>query len=462
MSGIIIAGTHSGCGKTTVTLGIMAALKKKGLTVQPFKAGPDFIDAGLHSLITGSPSRNLDLWMCGEEYVKKCFYRYSLGSEISIIEGVMGLYDGEFSTSRLAKVLDLPIILVVDAYGMAESAGAIVKGFSSYDDLSIAGVIFNRVASKSHYERIRRGISNVTVLGYIPKDISFKIPHRHLGLFVAEEKPITKENIERLTSAVLEHIDINEIERISGAKGAIKNKNNTQLTPYPHNTILNDLRIAIAFDKAFCFYYEDNLDLLREAGAEIIRFSPLSDNTIPEADLIYVGGGYPELYAKRLSENISMLKAIYEWAESGRPIYAECGGLMYLSQGIYDLEGNFFKMVGIFPFVTGMKKERPYLGYREIELKKECLLGKSAERLRGHEFHYSEIIKSSNSSSLSMVYSLKNNKGEFLKVEGYRFKNVLASYVHIHFGSNPATTGNLINFIKEEHGKDNTYRARKP
>lgn len=490
MRGFVIAGTHSGCGKTTITLGLMAALKKGGLKVQPFKAGPDFIDSGLHRLVTGRHSRNLDTWMCGEEYVKQCFYKYATDADISIIEGVMGMYDGEYSTAKLAGLLNLPVILVVDAYGMAESAGAIVRGFVSYSPIHpftdspirIAGVIFNRVASERHYERLRNSIQDVAVMGYLPRDLDYEIPHRHLGLTVAEENPVAEKNIEKLADAVLEHIDMNRIlefpnagivpsfplvgNHSSSERLRTSRNDNNHLPIHPFSSASGGQAhspvIAIAYDKAFCFYYEDNLDLLKSASAEIIAFSPLSDSVIPDtADAIYIGGGYPELYARELSENKSMLKSINNWANSGKPIYAECGGLMYLSKGIYDFDGNFFELAGVLPFETEMKKGKSHLGYRELILKEDCILGKKGGKLKGHEFHYSEIKDSyelrvtsyelknkKDSKNLSLVtcYSLLNNNRD----EGYKFKNTLASYIHIHFGSDSEIARNFLNHIKEQ------------
>lgn len=461
--GIVIAGTHSGCGKTTITLGLMAALKKRGLKVQPFKAGPDFIDAGLHRMVTGRPSRNLDLWMCGEEYVKDCFYKYSQDADMAIIEGVMGMYDGECSTAKLAGLLNLPVILVVDAYGMAESAGAVVKGFASYSHLRqftdspirIAGVVFNRIASERHFERLNNSVKDVRVLGYLPRDLNFEIPHRHLGLTVVEENPLAEENMQRLADAVLKHINTDLLLNIASTPRPLH-----PLPPPPLQYFTASPLIAVAYDRAFSFYYEDNLDLLRDAGAEIIVFSPIANVSVPaDADALYIGGGYPELYARELSENSSMLKSINEWADSKRPIYAECGGLMYLSRGIYDPDGNFFPMAGIFSFETRMKKERAHLGYREILLKEDCILGKKGERLRGHEFHYSEIVDNSYESGV-MSYELKNEKKSRPlncysllhgnRDEGYVFKNTLASYVHVHFGSNPCIAQNFVNFISQE------------
>ena len=225
MSGLVIAGTHSGCGKTTVTLGILAALKKKNYTVQPFKAGPDFIDTGLHRTITGRVSRNLDVWMCGREYVKELYHRHSAEADAAVVEGVMGLYDGKTSTADLAVMLGLPVILVVDAYGMAESAAAIVRGFRDQGSeirVNIAGVIFNRIGSERHYQRIKNSIKDVQVLGYLPRNLDFKIPHRHLGLIVAEEDPIGAEEIDKLADSVLEHIDIEFLVRKCGSAEARK------------------------------------------------------------------------------------------------------------------------------------------------------------------------------------------------------------------------------------------------
>ena len=474
--GVMIAGTHSGCGKTTITLGILAALKKKGLKIQSFKAGPDFIDAGLHRIITRRPSRNLDIWMCGEDYVKACFHKHSMDADISIIESVMGLYDGDFNAANLADLLNLPIVLVVDAYGMAESAGAVVKGFVEFRTRNtdnppsppfskggmggfISGVIFNKVASENHYRRLKNSIRDVEVLGYLQRDLNYEIPHRHLGLTVAEESPITEENIEKLADAVLEHIDLDQIVR--SLEFRVRSNYSFEISNSKLKTQNSKLlRIAIAYDKAFCFYYEDNLDFLREAGAELVTFSPISDSKIPDnVNAIYIGGGYPELHAEELSRNISMLESTHNWADSGKPIYAECGGLMYLSQGINDFNGNFLKMTGIFPFETqippypplakgGMGGLRPHLGYREILLKDDCIIGKRGARVRGHEFHYSEIKESSNTGHSSQ-YKVKDGSGQNIQDEGYKFKNTLASYIHIHFGSHPDIAGNFVRFIKK-------------
>ena len=455
MPGIVIAGTHSGCGKTTTTIGLLAALKKKGLKVQPFKTGPDFIDTGLHRLITGVSSRNLDIWMCGKHAVIECYRKHSENADISVIEGAMGMYDGESGTAMLSSALGLPVLLVVDAYGMAESAGAIVTGFASYrpgaDQAAqsacapgVAGVIFNRVASESHFRRLKDSVRDIPVLGYLPRDVKFEIPHRHLGLVVAEEAPIDQDSINGLADAAANHIDIDQLLEIA------KHQSPGVTPGLKHSSGSGEvIKIAIAYDKAFCFYYEDNLDLLRQAGAEIVFSSPLSQSQIPAgADAVYIGGGYPELYAEALSGNSSMLASVNEWAKLGKPLYAECGGLMYLSQGIRDFEGNFFKMAGVLDFETRMRSSKPRLGYREVILEKDCILGKKGNCLRGHEFHYSEISTETRASVL--VYSVRDKSGNLLQHEGYQVNKTLASYIHLHFAGNMAIADNFIKYIKEK------------
>lgn len=460
MPGFVVAGTHSGCGKTTITLGLLAAFREKGLAVQSFKAGPDFIDAGLHGIITRRPSRNLDLWMCGPDYVRSCYGRHSSTAEISVVEGVMGLYDGNPSTADLASTLGIPVVLVVDAFGMAESAGALVKGFSEYGagldnnshglSCNFLGIIFNRVASERHFLRLAASIRDIPVIGYLPRDGGFEIPHRHLGLATAAEEPLDAGSLAQLAGAVLRHVDV---ERIVASLGVSEGRgNSTQEAAMPLFGT-SDMTVAVARDRAFCFYYEDNLDLLRQAGAGIVEFSPLRDSGIPEnADALYLGGGYPELYAGALSENRGMRESVREWVESGRHLYAECGGLMYLSRGIHDMEGRFFPMASVMPFETEMKKKRSRLGYREVRLAEDCVLGPEGAFLRGHEFHYSEIRdvpgKEDREGGARNIFLVRDNRGGDVACEGFRFRNTLASYVHLHFGSNPACAGNFINFVK--------------
>jgi cobyrinic acid a,c-diamide synthase len=386
--------------------------------------------------------------------VADCYKRYAADSDIAVIEGVMGMYDGEFSSAALARLLRVPILLVVDAYGMAESAGAMVRGFAGFEvrnsecgvngeKLNFAGVIFNRVGSESHYQRLRDSVRDVPVLGYLPRELDFEIPHRHLGLATAEENPLARENIEKLAETVLSHVYIDEIIRQAG----LLNKKERHRESARDAKEIKRFKIALAYDKAFSFYYEDNLDLLRAAGAEIIRFSPLVDRAIPDqVDAVYIGGGYPELHADLLSRNVSMLGSIRAWADAGKPLYAECGGLMYLSKGIRNFDEVFFPMAGVFAFETRMLR-KPKLAYREIVLNEDCILGESGERVRGHEFHYSEIVdgtrmmdegrRTRDEGPLTKIYLLRDKSGLAVAEEGFRYKNTLASYVHVHFGSNP-------------------------
>ena len=448
MRGIVIAGTHSGCGKTTVALGIMAALRKKGLVVQPFKTGPDFIDAGLHRLVVDRPSRNLDLWLCGQDYVSRCFRKHASEADFAVIEGVMGLHDGDRSTASLATLLQVPVVLVIDAYGMAESAGAMVQGYREFkmrnadNALKFAGVIFNRVSTESHFARLRESVRDVPVLGYLPRDLDFEIPHRHLGLTTAEENPLAGQAIESLTDTIMRHIDIDAVIRNADSSGEERNDRDAAKAV----KTAREFKLAVAHDKAFSFYYEDNLDLFRDAGAEILRFSPLADPAIPDgADCIYIGGGYPELHAAALSANSSMRESVRAWADAGKPLYAECGGLMYLSRGIRDFDNTLFAMAGVFPFETRMMK-KPRLGYREIVLNEDCILGSRVEKYRGHEFHYSEIV----GEAAGTAYTMNDSRNKVLSPEGFKKGNALASYVHIHFGSNQRGVDYFARFIKGE------------
>jgi cobyrinic acid a,c-diamide synthase len=451
MNGIVIAGTHSGCGKTTVTLGLLSALVDRGITVQSFKAGPDFIDAGIHRLATGRQAINLDLWMCGEEGVNNSFCRYARLGEIAVLEGVMGMFDGTQGTASLAAMLGMPVVLVVDAYGMAESAGALVRGYAEWATSSgvrLAGVIFNRVGSERHFERIKSAVQDVEVLGYLPRDTAIEIPSRHLGLATAEEMPMTRQQVGSLAALIEKHV---LIERILELATPDSEASCERFIARPGRVAVT-MRIAIARDIAFSFYYDENLDLLRDAGAEIVTFSPLWDSRLPAGtNAVYIGGGYPELHAEQLSSNNAMRAAIREWATAGGLIYAECGGLMYLSKGIRDFKGRFFEMAGVLPFETDMRQRRSSLGYREIKLGKDCILGRTGAALRGHEFHYSEITSGQDMScsGIETVYDVADAQGISRGVEGYHTGPVLASYVHVHFGSNQRAARHFVNFVKK-------------
>lgn len=442
-SAFLIAGTHSGCGKTTLTLGIMAALRKRGLAVQPFKCGPDFIDPTLHRLVTGKISRNLDLWMCGHDFVKGCFAQHGREADVAVVEGVMGLFDGnESSSAALAKVLDLPVVLVVDARSTAESMAAVVKGFETLDpEVRLAGVIFNRVGSPRHLELLTNAVRQhcqAEILGHLPREVDFAIPDRHLGLHMGDEDPLSPAAIKQLAAAVTRYIDLDRLQGFSGGD-VDSSVSGSGRVAYAMDTG-KKIRLGLARDRAFCFYYEDNLDLLRRAGAEIIEFSPLADSHLPDnLDGIYLGGGYPELYGEQLAKNRTMLDDIRAWSAAGKPLYAECGGFMYLTEGLTDVEGRFFPMAGVYPVRARMKKGRVALGYREAQLTADSMLGGGGRKLRGHEFHYSEI--DAVDSCVARCYRLGDGRQE-----GYQINNTLGGYLHLHFGFSPEAAANLVRF----------------
>lgn len=437
----IISGTSSGSGKTTVALGLMAAFRARGLRVQPFKCGPDFIDPGLHQLVTGTVSRNLDLWMSGEEFVRSTFAGHCRSADIAIIEGVMGMFDGGLSSSgSLARTLAIPGILVLDVRSMAESAAAIVKGFEMLlPGAAPIGVILNRIASDRHLQLVSDAIRqhcSAEVLGYLPRSLEFSIPSRHLGLLTGDEAPLGPRALQLLADTVACHIDL---DRILALRAFLPERESTVLA----EAQTRPCRIAVARDKAFCFYYEDNFDLLRRAGAELVFFSPVEDVRLPrDLDAIYLGGGYPELYAERLSTNTAMRTAIREWIENDRPVYAECGGFMYLTDGIVDHQGAFHPMVGAFPVQARMQEKRASLGYRQLQTTIPCCFGPPGTILRGHEFHYSNIDPMP--PRIARIYEVNNGTRE-----GYAYRRVLGGYMHLHFGFAPPVVRNFINYCLE-------------
>lgn len=437
----IISGTSSGSGKTTVALGLMAAFREKGYQVQPFKCGPDFIDPGLHQLVTGKISRNLDLWMAGEGFSAETLLYNSQNVDIAIIEGVMGMFDGGHSSSgTLSAFFDIPNVLVLDVRSMAESAAAIVKGFATLNPKAkLAGVILNKIASPRHLELVCGAIKehcDVEILGYLPRTIDFTIPSRHLGLLTGDESPISQQSIKLLAQSVIDHIDLEKLYSLSRPP---------QFPPLvaTREAQRATCRIGVARDKAFCFYYEDNFDILKASGAELVFFSPLQDTHLPEKiDGLYLGGGYPELYGRELSANHQLKDEITEWIKSDRAVYAECGGFMYLTEGITDHDDIFHPMVGAFPVKARMKKQRASLGYREITTVKESCFGPAGTLLRGHEFHYSHIDKMPE--QISRVYNVNN-----ATPEGYSTRRVLGGYMHLHFGYSPDVAHAFINYCRE-------------
>ncbi|HSL05582.1 MAG TPA: cobyrinate a,c-diamide synthase [Nitrospiraceae bacterium] len=443
---LVIAGTHSGVGKTTVTLALLAALKVRGRQVQPFKAGPDFIDPSHHSAVTGRPSHNLDGWMLEEVVNRDIFTRAAVDADISIIEGMMGLFDGSSpvseigSTAELAKQLDAPVFLVIDGSAMARSAAAMVSGYAKFDPaLRVAGVLFNRVGSEGHYKLLKEAVereTDVVAVGYLRPDQAVTISDRHLGLVTAMEQG-TGELYGRLAKAAEETVDLDRIEGLA--------RSSRELTAMVLQPVMRTqgrtVRIGVAQDLAFCFYYPDNLELLEREGAEVVKFSPMNDQVLPDVDMLYLGGGYPELHGRQLSGNVTMRTAIRQFAERGGTIYAECGGMMYLTQSICDFDGTSHEMVGLFPAEAVMKKPCLTLGYRTLELSQDCILGASGITARGHEFHYSTLVPRG---SLDYVCALRDAREESKGSDGLVVGNTLALYTHLHFASQPKIAKSLV------------------
>jgi len=460
---LLIAGTHSGVGKTTITLALMATLKKKRLKVQGFKVGPDYIDPSHHTMATGIPSRNLDTWMMGPEACLELFTRAAREADISVIEGVMGLYDGHSdgtgtgSTAHLAKLLGVPVILVMDAKGLGQSAAAMALGYKLLDpEVLLAGVILNNVASKTHLEYLKKpieGQAGLSVLAYMEKDTDLRIPERHLGLTPSQEFSENHNLYEDLAERLIwlgkrGPQEVASLTReIPPQRPRVFDVGETRRVAPTHS---NTIRLAIARDEAFHFYYQDNLDLLQSLGAQLLPFSPLRDNTLPrETDLIYIGGGFPELYASQLEANLPMRESIRQAAEKGVVVYAECGGLMYLMERLIDFEGRPYNMCGIFGGTSRMEKKRQALGYVTVRAREDNLLCKRGETLRGHVFHWSRLVDVSKDSQ-KFAYGLEKCTGDVpanLGQDGLQKDNVLASYVHVHFAQNPALAMNLLSYV---------------
>lgn len=449
---LLIAAPASGCGKTTVTLGLLAALRRRGLAVAPFKVGPDYIDPGHHAAVCGRPSRNLDGWMCGEDWVRASFARGCAGAQLALVEGVMGLFDGAAgdsdvgSSAEIARWLDASVVLVVDARSQARSVAALVKGFVDFDPaLRFAGVVLNRVGSARHAELLGTALASVPglppLLGCLPREGQIALPERHLGLVTAADGGADYGALADLVEA---HLDL---EALLAAVGTRAFPAAAVSAPVPKRA-----RIGVARDKAFCFCYPENLELLEQAGAELVFFSPLADTRLPtDLDGLYLPGGYPELHAEGLSANRELLTEIRECAAAGLPVYAECGGFMLLGEGI---DGR--PMAGVFPATARMLERRQALGYREVTLAADGPLGPAGTVARGHEFHYSTLEMPA---QVARDYRLSRRGGVDLGREGYRLGNVLGSYVHLHFGSNPRLAGNFVRFCEKVKGEHQDLKS---
>ncbi|MFM7406749.1 MAG: cobyrinate a,c-diamide synthase [Cuspidothrix sp.] len=430
---IIIAGERSGVGKTTVTLTLLASLRRRGLKVQSFKVGPDYIDPMFHQYVTGLPSRNLDPVLTSESYIQKCFHLHASESEYSLVEGVMGLFDGvgelsNFgSTAHIARLLDIPIILVIDCSRLSGSVAAIAHGYCSFDSrIKIGGLILNRVGSERHLSLLQNSLAplQIPILGVLRRQDNITIPDRHLGLIPTGEIPELDQIIQSMADLGDAYFDWDQLL-------PLLKSSSSPITNSQFSTPNSSVKIAVARDQAFNFYYQDNLDLLQQLGAELVFWSPLDDTQLPkDIQGMYFGGGFPEVFAPQLSANISVIQAVKNAISAGIPTIAECGGLMYLCEQIIDFDHKCWPMVGILPTHAQMDK-RLTLGYRRAVVLENTFLMDMNRNVFGHEFHRSHVITNSSQPLFNTYrYDCDENTG----LEGWFLHNVHASYVHQHWG----------------------------
>ena len=440
---IVIAATQSGGGKTTLVTGLLAALRTRGLTVQSFKVGPDYIDLGYHRLASGRTGHNLDTWLVPEARLAEIFARECAGADIAVIEGVMGLYDGGrrgiSSTAAIAKALDAPVLLVIDAKSVGASAAATALGFRVYDSrLNLAGVLLNRLGSDTHEEMIREAMAGIDmpVYGVLRRDAALALPERHLGLTPVEENAAA-ETVRAIGERVEAGLDLDSILKLacSVSPMSISEVNRAEKAA--------PVRIGIARDEAFSFYYAASLAELEAYGAEIIAFSPLHDEALPEVDGVLIGGGFPEMFAAQLAENASMRASLCRAAEEGMPIYAECGGYMYLMQSLVDFDGVEHAMAGIFPARARMTEKLQMVGYVEAEQAVDTVLGSAGLLLHGHEFHFS-VEEAERAADLVRPFTFTKLRNGARYAAGCVYKNVLGSYLHLHFAGCQTVAENFV------------------
>jgi len=430
---LMIASVATDTGKTTVAAGIMGALREKGLRVQGFKVGPDYLDPTYHSRVTGRPSRNLDTWLMGREGVLDSYLRASKDADLSVIEGVMGLFDGSSATddaqssAEIARILSVPILLVLDAYGAGRSVALQVLGVRAMGrDLNVAGVILNRVGGEGHARLCTEAVvheTGIPVLGTLPNDPEISLPSRHLGLFGATSALDSK--LLRIVRMVQERVELESVLELA--------KSAADISHGPPHRVKGSggPRIGVAMDESFSFYYQDNLDLLRELGGEIVFFSPSGDPALPPAlDVVIIGGGYPEINASLLEANQKMRNDILSFSETGGRLYAECGGLMYLGQSLTTSEGNTHRMVGALDLSTSMSA-RLTLGYTELECIRDTAFSRPGNIFKGHEFHYSSPVHVSSDCKFSFI--VRKGRGIAEGKEGCTVHSTLALYSHLHF-----------------------------
>jgi cobyrinic acid a,c-diamide synthase len=462
---VIIAGDRSSAGKTTVCIGLLSALRARGLEVQGFKVGLDYIDPGFHTLVSGRPSRNLDGFLMSPELVREIVLRSCKGADIAVIEGVRGLYEGlnyyddVGSTAQIAKILDCPVILVIDASSITRSVAALVNGYVRFDpEVEIAGVILNNIGSERHGEKAQKAVekySGIQVLGKIPRSNDLRISMRHLGLITAVECKTRWNDCNRVLDmikrAIEENVDLTALGAVARSARALEPPGSRIFDVDAGKSEAAEVRIAVAFDEAFNFYYQDTLDLLALHGAELVYFSPIRDKKLPEGvDAVYIGGGFPELYAEELSANTHMIEAIKDFYEGYGVIYAECGGLMYLMERL-TYKDTSFAFCGVLKGAVRFG-DRRVVNYIEGEFQRNCILGKKGGRFKGHEFHHSDLLLEG-TANVDFAYKMLRGVGIKDGRDGIISKNCLASFVHLHAASYTEFAKNLVNSAREQRSR---------
>jgi len=448
---LVVAGTGSGVGKTSIALGLARALADRGLRVQTFKVGPDFLDPSHLAVASGRTCYNLDGWMTSLAYVRQLFARATADADIAVIEGVMGLFDGatprtlEGSTAEIALWLDAPVLLVAHAHGVARSLAATVRGFAEFQPgLRVAGVIANRGGSARHRAWLSESLADVAtapLVGMFARESLAPLPGRHLGLVAAEHAGLSGEVYARLAAACSQHLDLAAIVALAQSAASF----DVEEPPSPPTLAARRIRVGFARDEAFHFYYPDNLEALAGRGVEWVPFSPLADTHLPDdLDGLYFGGGYPELHPGRLAENSGMLTDVRRFAASGRVVYAECGGLVYLGQTLTDMDGASHALAGVWPIRTGMLPRLKTLGYAEVSWTTDALWGSTGQTVRGHEFHYSEITGRDDSADRWQPAYTVCRRGEEPVTGGLCRGNVTAGYVHLHWASRPEAARHFV------------------
>ena len=464
---LLLAAPMSGSGKTTITAGLIAALVARGFPVAPFKCGPDYIDPSYHSLAAGRPCHNLDAWLVPPDQIPGILARRSQGADLAVIEGVMGLFDGyagdddSGSSAHIARLTNTPVIIVLDARAMARTAAALVVGLRDFDPhVRVAGVICNRVGGPGHAQLLTRAIEDSTglpVLGCLSRDEAISVPERHLGLVPTAEPGRWQAWIGEVRARVEASIDLDRLLVIARSAPSLSVPAQLQTHTQPSALSPQPSIIAVARDEAFSFLYEENLDLLREAGAQICFFSPLHDQALPEGTgAIYLCGGFPELYAAQLSENRPMCESLRAAAIAGLPIYAECGGLMYLTEAVVDAEGRTYPLVGLLSGHSTMT-DRFTLGYRTVQARADSWLWRTGETMRGHEFHYS--IWEQRPPTIPWLYAcLPDAMRPMARPEGAHADTILASYIHLHFRAYPDLATRFV--AAAQHGRSSAALLR--